>query len=71
MNAARIGTAADDNDSVNVAALVRGSERYIVLYPDCKRCEALRAVGRLASNPDLSFSWYDAAQLAMRIREGI
>ena len=46
---------------INVVALVKGSERYVFLYDDDSRAEALRMLGRYASNPDLSFTWYDAA----------
>ena len=31
--------------------------------------ETMRILGRYASNPDLSFSWYDAAVLSQRIRQ--
>ena len=54
---------------INVLALVKGSERYIFLYDESSRNEALRALGRYASNPELSFSWYDAAVLSQRIRQ--
>jgi hypothetical protein len=51
-----------------VLALVKGEERYIFLFDDERRSEALRTLGRFASNPELSFSWYDAAVLSQRIR---
>jgi hypothetical protein len=54
---------------INVLALVKGEERYIFLYDDDRRSEALRTLGRFASNPELSFSWYDAAVLSQRIRQ--
>lgn len=54
---------------INVLALVKGQERYIFLYDDAHRAEALRTLGRFASNPELSFSWYDAAVLSQRIRQ--
>jgi hypothetical protein len=56
------------NDDVNVLALVKGKERYLFLYDDAQQAEALRALGRHASNPELSFTWYDAAVLSKRIR---
>ena len=56
-------------DDINVLALVKGSERYIFLYDDSNRAETLRTLGRYASNPELSFSWYDAAVLSQRIRK--
>lgn len=57
------------NDDINVLALVKGKERYIFLYEDAQRAEVLRMLGRYASNPDLSFSWYDAAVTSQKIRE--
>jgi hypothetical protein len=55
---------------INVLALVKGSERYVFLYDDASRGEALRVLGRYASNPELSFTWYDAAVLSQKIRQG-
>lgn len=57
------------NDDINVLALVKGKERYIFLYEDSQRAETLRMLGRHASNPELSFSWYDAAVLSQKIRQ--
>lgn len=54
---------------INVLALVKGEERYIFLFDDSNRSEALRTLGRFASNPELSFSWYDAAVLSQKIRQ--
>jgi len=56
------------SDDINVLALVKGQERYIFLYDDKNRSQALRVLGRYASNPELSFSWYDAAVLSQKIR---
>jgi hypothetical protein len=57
------------SQDINVLALVKGGERYIFLYDDSSRSEALRVLGRYASNPELSFSWYDAAVLSQKIRQ--
>lgn len=54
---------------INVLALVKGEERYIFLFDDDNRTEALRTLGRFASNPELSFTWYDAAVLSQKIRK--
>ncbi len=54
---------------INVLALVKGEERYIFLFDDQKRSETLRTLGRYASNPELSFTWYDAAVLSQKIRQ--
>jgi hypothetical protein len=53
----------------NVLALVKGHERYIFLYDNESRAETIRLLGRFASNPELSFTWYDAAVLSKKIRE--
>ena len=53
---------------VNVIALVKGGERYVFLYDDASRAEALRTLGRFAARPDLSFSWHDAAVLGEKVR---
>jgi hypothetical protein len=57
------------NEDINVLALVKGRERYIFLYEDHQRAEALRTLGRFASNPELSFTWYDAAVLSQKVRK--
>ena len=54
---------------INVIALVKGEERYVFLYDDDSRDEALRAISRHAANPDLNFSWYDAAVLGQKVRQ--
>jgi hypothetical protein len=57
------------SQDINVLALVKGSERYVFLYDDESRAETLRTLGRYASNPELSFTWYDAAVLSQKIRQ--
>lgn len=54
---------------INVIALVKGGERYVFLYDDDSRAEAIKTLGRYAANPDLSFSWYDAAVLGQKVRQ--
>ena len=39
------------------------------LFDDASRAETLRMLGRFASNPELSFTWYDAAVLSQKIRQ--
>ena len=70
----QLGTAAhrreyDVTKDINVLALVKGKERYIFLFDDDNRAEALRTLGRYASNSELSFTWYDAAVLSQKIRQ--
>lgn len=59
------------SEDINVLALVKGKERYVFLFEDSQRAEALRTLGRFASNPDLSFNWYDAAVLSQKIRRSV
>lgn len=57
------------NGPVNCLALAKGEERYLFLYDDDHRAECLRTLGRFASTPDLSFTWWDAAVLSQKIRQ--
>jgi hypothetical protein len=54
---------------INVIALVKGGERYVFLYDDDSREQALQTLARQAADPALSFSWYDAAVLAQKVRQ--
>lgn len=54
---------------INIVVLVKGAERYIFLFNDDNRIEALRQLGKFAANPELSFTWLDAAATGKRIRE--
>lgn len=54
---------------LNIFTLVKGEERYIFLFNDDGAAECLRTFGRYASNPNLSFTWYDAAILSQKIRK--
>jgi hypothetical protein len=54
---------------INVLVLVKGRERYGFLYDDEHRADTLRMLGRHASHPELSFSWYDATVLSQKIRD--
>ncbi|MCA9215367.1 MAG: hypothetical protein KDB27_20015 [Planctomycetales bacterium] len=58
------------SDDINVMALMKGDERYVFLFDDANRSQVLRTLGRYASSPDLSFSWYDAAVLSQKVRKG-
>ncbi len=56
---------------VNVLALVKGEEKFIFLFDDENRDETLRQLARFAANPELDFTWYDAAMLSRKIRETV
>ena len=53
---------------INVLALVKGEERYVFLYDERSIDTLLEQLGRHASDPELSFTWYDAAVLSQRVR---
>ncbi len=55
---------------VNVLALLKNGERYVFLYDDQSVETLLQTLGKYASDPDLNFSWYDAAVLSQRIKQG-
>lgn len=57
------------SQDVNVLALVKGEERFIFLYTDSNKSETLRTLGRFASDPELNFTWYDAAVLSQQLRQ--
>lgn len=54
---------------LNTIALIKGDERYLFVFDDNQVAEVLRVFGRFASNPTLSFTWYDAAVLSQKVRE--
>jgi hypothetical protein len=56
---------------INVLALVKGTERFIFLFDDKNRDETLRQLARFAADPELDFSWYDAAMLSRKIRDAV
>lgn len=56
---------------INVLALVKGGERFLFLFDDANRDETLRTLARFAANPELDFSWYDAAMLSRKIRDAV
>ena len=63
-----VGTAPDKGD-LNVIALAKGKEKYIFLFTDKYRDEVLLKIDRFASNPELSFTQYNAETLAKKIRK--
>ncbi len=54
--------------SMNVLALVRDKHRFVFLYDDNSVETMLTKLIQYASDPELEFTWYDAAMLAQRVR---
>jgi hypothetical protein len=44
-------------------------ESYVLLFTEDHKAEALRTLGRWASDPSLSFTWHTAAVLSAWIRD--
>ena len=61
------------SEAMNVVSMVKGVERYMLFYGDLPddKSKALRAIGAWASNKEISFTWYDAAVLSMKVRNGV
>ena len=53
----------------NVLALIKGSEHYVFVYDDDSRQSLIDAFRDQAANPNLSFTWFDAAVLTDKARE--
>ena len=53
---------------VNVLALVKDDERFVFLYDEQSVDTLLEQLGHCAADPELSFTWYDAAVLSQRVR---
>lgn len=60
----------DSSQDVNVTAIAKGSERYILVFRDKDEAEIFRQMGRWACDPELSFTWLDAVVISLRIRNG-
>lgn len=52
----------------NQIVLVKDGERYLFLFDEASQKTVLRVFGKFASDPQLNFSWYDAAVLARKVR---
>ncbi|MEN6507142.1 MAG: hypothetical protein ABFD92_21610 [Planctomycetaceae bacterium] len=47
---------------------VKGTERYIFLFTPSEEDKLMRTMGRFAANPELSFTWYDAAVCSHHVK---
>jgi hypothetical protein len=57
------------SDLIDVVALVKNDQQYIILYDHESRAEALRTLGRWACDPELNFTWADAKNLSPSIKD--
>jgi hypothetical protein len=54
---------------LNVLALVKGAERFVFVYDDDSREDAIAAIRDHAADPAVSLNWFDAAVLTERARK--
>ena len=54
--------------SVNLLAMVRDEHRFVFLYDDNSIDSLLTTLSRYAEDPELEFTWYDAAMLSQKVR---
>ncbi len=54
---------------LNILALVRGNDRYMIVYDADNKAEALKQLGRWACNKELNFDWMDAARLSQQLHK--
>lgn len=55
-------------NTVYCVVTVKGPERYFFVYNDAHIIDVLRTMGRYAANPELSYTWYDAAVASQHVR---
>ena len=55
--------------SLNVLALVKDGERFVFLYDNHSAPQILQTLGKFAADPELGFTWYDAAVLSQKVRK--
>ncbi len=55
---------------MNVLALVKDAEKFVFFFDDHADSAStlLQQLGLIAADPDVSFTWYDAAVLSQRLR---
>lgn len=56
-------------NDVHFIALIKGNDRYVFLYGDAQQAEIQETFGRFAADKTLSFTWYDSADLSLKVRE--
>jgi hypothetical protein len=57
------------DNGITILARVRpNGERYIFIFDDDNRRSIRQRLGQMAIDPDLSFSWVDAAMVASKMR---
>lgn len=58
-------------DGDRLVSISRRGETFIFIYTNATRTAMLRELGKLAANPESSFTWYEAAIVSQRIRDSV
>lgn len=53
---------------MNFLCFVKGEERYIFVFDNANKVEIMRQLGVFAANPELSFTWHDAAFVTWHVK---
>lgn len=56
-------------DGDYLVSITRNGQTYMFIYRDGMRTDMLRQIGKMAADPSIDFSWYDAALVSQRIRQ--
>jgi hypothetical protein len=56
------------NKRVNFVGFLKSGHRYWFFFDDVSLPAVLQTLGRMAADPELEFSWYDAAVLTQKLR---
>lgn len=59
----------DGHEDINVLTLKRGDREFRFVFRDDQLDEVCQSIASLAANPDVPFSWYEAALLSRRVRD--
>lgn len=59
------------SNDVLVLAVVKGAEQWVFVYREDRASEVIRTAGRFAADPELDFTWYDAARISRAVREQV
>lgn len=55
--------------AMNVVAMLKGAQRFVFIFDDESLPEAIQTAKRYAADPELPFSWYDAATVIKTMRK--
>ncbi len=56
------------DESVNIVALMKDGERFVFVFDEESSPQLLQTLGHYAADPEMNFTWYDAAVLSQKVR---